>query len=208
MKKTVFWFFVFITLLLLFSFSLSFVSFTFSFYEHEFTTHDVYSSFPEYTTTFIHAQTQELLDYLRGENDILDTTFFNLKEQEHLRDVKHLFGSLSLLFYASFFLFLSLFFIYGEKTLGKLFITTGLTAVGITLLFFLTFKFAFDSLFLWFHNIAFTNTLWLLTPGVDNLIAFFPEVFFYDMALYTLLIVLGLSSSMLIVGLFMVKHKI
>ena len=41
----------------------------------------------------------------------------------------------------------------------------------------------FDRLFLRFHLISFSNTLWMLNPN-DSLILMFPQGFFYDAALF------------------------
>ena len=41
----------------------------------------------------------------------------------------------------------------------------------------------FDTLFIGFHEIAFTNTDWLLDPNIDVLIMMFPDGFWQDAAL-------------------------
>ena len=41
----------------------------------------------------------------------------------------------------------------------------------------------FNTAFTVFHEIFFTNDLWLFDPAEDYMIRMLPEVFFYDMAL-------------------------
>jgi integral membrane protein (TIGR01906 family) len=44
--------------------------------------------------------------------------------------------------------------------------------------------FNFEQLFIQFHMLSFTNTLWQLDPSRDYLIMMFPEGFFRDAAMF------------------------
>jgi integral membrane protein (TIGR01906 family) len=56
----------------------------------------------------------------------------------------------------------------------------GLLTLGLLLLFGLLAIVGFDSLFLKFHQISFSNDLWRLDPSRDYLIIMFPLGFWFD----------------------------
>ncbi|MCS7002641.1 MAG: TIGR01906 family membrane protein [Dehalococcoidia bacterium] len=59
----------------------------------------------------------------------------------------------------------------------------------------------FDRLWLQFHYVAFPgNDDWLLDPRIHNLIAMFPEPFWFDSVLLFVLLVIGQAAVALIVG--------
>jgi integral membrane protein (TIGR01906 family) len=51
----------------------------------------------------------------------------------------------------------------------------------------------FNYVFTVFHEILFTNDLWLLDPRTDNLIRMMPEGLFMDIALRWLIVMIGIS---------------
>lgn len=59
----------------------------------------------------------------------------------------------------------------------------GLLTGGLVLLIGLGALVAFDTLFLQFHLLSFTNNLWMLNPAQDYLIMMYPAAFFRDAAL-------------------------
>ncbi len=58
---------------------------------------------------------------------------------------------------------------------------TVMTVGGLTLVLLLRGA-DFDALFIRFHQLVFTNDLWLLDPATDALIRMLPEPFFESMA--------------------------
>jgi integral membrane protein (TIGR01906 family) len=46
----------------------------------------------------------------------------------------------------------------------------------------------FDRLFLEFHLFSFANDLWMLNPATDYLIMLFPQGFWYDAAIFCVLV--------------------
>ena len=75
-------------------------------------------------------------------------------------------------------------FIFRKKTLkrnlfwGALITVIGIILVGIGVLF------SFDQIFILFHQLSFTNDLWILDPSKDYLIKIFNPEFFYDSTIY------------------------
>ncbi|MGQ9677192.1 MAG: TIGR01906 family membrane protein [Chloroflexota bacterium] len=58
----------------------------------------------------------------------------------------------------------------------------GLTVFLLVVIALVSFT-NFDTVFLQFHYVAFSNDFWRLDPRVDRLIVMFPPLFFYDMML-------------------------
>ena len=116
-----------------------------------------------------------LINYFK-DNGNLDNSFFNEKEKLHLKDIKTLLYKTYLTVFFSFFaLVLAIFKI-------KNILVYSLRIIGISfcflLIIILPFLIAFNSSFLTFHQIAFSNFYWQLNPEVDRLIVMFPEEFF------------------------------
>ncbi len=149
-----------------------------------------------------------ITDYLRGKTDSFQHTFvmngteylaFNQKEQQHMADVQGLFSLADKVraWGTAFFLAPIAMAIYARIVLRKyakdalraIFcersralyrkLRTGLLIVlGIIAAVALWAAIDFDSLFILFHRIAFTNDLWLLNPQTDLLIRLMPTEFF------------------------------
>lgn len=131
--------------------------------------------------------TSDLLIYLRGDagDDILEPNF-NEREILHMRDVQVLFKYGFILKYISIIIsivIIGFFLIKGEKhILGRymykgLFINWIIAALLIVMIYL-----DFNKYFTYFHEIFFTNDLWLLDPNTDLLIQMLPEEFFITMA--------------------------
>ena len=56
----------------------------------------------------------------------------------------------------------------------------GAATLGLVVVVGLASLVGFDRLFLAFHLVSFSNDLWQLDPARDNLIAMYPEGFFFD----------------------------
>lgn len=147
--------------------------------------------------------TRRVIAYLKGNLPNLDMQIkindqwrevFNDREKAHMVDVLSLFelgrcaqGIGFLLFAALSALSLLLF-----KGTGAAFFKKRLSALGLSGLFgcgaflvllgglALLVSFNFDAAFIRFHQIFFTNDLWLLDPETDILIQMVPEAFFVD----------------------------
>ncbi len=128
--------------------------------------------------------TGELFAYFRGSGN-LSPDYFNQKEMLHLADVKGLIRSATEIYY--FFIILFFILLYFQlgmtgdriETLRRVF-----TYTGIAVLVFCALSFAvgshFEFFFIKFHQLLFTNNLWLLNPATDKLIVLVPEQFFID----------------------------
>ena len=145
-----------------------------------------------------------------GENREL----FNEREAIHMKDVKHLiwgvygigaasgayllgFVALGLLIYRRPFVsILSKYLLWGSS------LTIGLvTLVGLIALV------GFDSLFLLFHKVSFSNDFWRLDSRTDYLVRLFPQGFWFDATLFVALLTVvgalllgGLAGAYLVLG--------
>ncbi|MDO8487386.1 MAG: DUF1461 domain-containing protein [Candidatus Curtissbacteria bacterium] len=132
----------------------------------------------------IDSATDNLFGYFRGQNK-LDQNFFSMQAVSHLKDVKDLLQVSNGLFYFSFIAVICLgIFLVAKKrskiVFKSLFISSIVTIIFVVMLG-LGAATAFDSFFLKFHQLLFTNTLWLFPPD-DNLIRLFPQQFFVEFA--------------------------
>ena len=109
---------------------------------------------------------------------------FNAKEQQHMADVQSLFALCQAL--ASFPLALCAALILLRKTNLKLlfrwFRRTLVVVLGIVTVVIALACVDFDGMFRLFHQVAFTNDLWLLDPRTDMLIRLMPIEFFVSYA--------------------------
>ena len=169
--------------------------------------------------------TEEMMGYLRGNradlvvNTIVDgeeREFFNDREKAHMVDVKNLFiGGLWIRRIAFLVFVLSIAFLIRSKTdwkkiLPKSFLIGLGVFIGITAGAGLLFMSDFNKYFFWFHEIFFSNDLWLLNPETDLLIRMLPEGFFLDMVARIGIIFLSLLSGgviISIIALYRFKNK-
>ena len=150
-----------------------------------------------------------LISYFNSGEEFIDLTvtkdgepftLFNQREVAHLEDVKELIwldywvllatGSYILLYAVASLCWLA------EECRRRLATATTIGG-GITLGLILAFGLAavvdFQSFFLQFHLISFTNDLWLLDPTRDYLIMLFPQGFWYDATMIVALVTAGLA---------------
>ncbi len=143
--------------------------------------------------------TDYMMDYLIGRKDELsimtevdgkEQDFFNEQDRMHMSDVKNLFlEGLKLrtaLVVLAGFLIMSL--LAGGKTRIRLLLTKAYSwalAVFSAVIIFLGAAFTadFTACFRIFHEIFFTNDLWLFDPAEDYMIRMLPEGFFSDMVI-------------------------
>lgn len=139
---------------------------------------------------------EEIIEYFEDDAGTLrilvtidgqETSLFNAKETEHMRDVKTLIRAV----YRVNEVALAIVLTYvacaviwtGERSvsgLAKLALSGvgfGVAVVGVVGVFALT---GFDQTWTLFHEIAFQNDLWRLDPDTDRLIQMFPEPFWEE----------------------------
>lgn len=132
--------------------------------------------------------TQDIIEYLKasGGNELL-TPHFNEKEVMHMVDVQELFDMARLLKYVSLTisLLITVYFIanklhlYLAKTFSLgLFLNHALIIFLIGLI-----STNFNKYFTIFHEIFFSNDLWILDPRTDLMIQMLPEPFFSTIGL-------------------------
>lgn len=166
--------------------------------------------------------TKEMMSYLRGNRaDLVVETkvdgeereFFNDREKAHMVDVKNLFiGGMWLRRGAILILAISFLVLIKTKAdwkqlLPKSFLITIGSFVGITLAAGVLFMTDFHRYFMIFHEIFFTNDLWLLDPDTDLLIRMLPEGFFLDMVKRIGLIFLILMVIVLVISVVILKLR-
>lgn len=130
----------------------------------------------------------DLLDYLKDKADesILEPNF-NQREILHMKDVKTLFRLGFILKYISIIVSLATIFILSRiddlEKVGKV-IFKGLIVNWVLLgIIGIVAYYDFNKYFTYFHEIFFSNDLWILDPKTDLLIQMLPENFFSSMAI-------------------------
>ena len=167
----------------------------FSFYEKEY---EKYNVLPELEMKMedVMYVTHEMMDYLKGDRENLEviTTvegkeqdFFNEQDKLHMADVQRLFiGGLHLRTGGIVVLLLCIIRLVAAKANWKYIIprafhiTVAVTGVISALLAF-AFSRDFNAAFTKFHEIFFSNDLWLFDPAEDYMIRMLPEGLFSDM---------------------------
>ncbi len=107
---------------------------------------------------------------------------FNQKERQHMDDVQGLFGLCRVAAWACATLCVTLALLLRKdfpwRTVSRTLIAILAAVTGVIILACVDF----NSLFVLFHHIAFTNDLWLLNPQTDLLIRLMPIEFFISYA--------------------------
>ena len=141
--------------------------------------------------------TDQLIIYFNSDAEFLDTEVFTGRELVHMKDVKGLI-QLAYVFQLAALIFVALFIVgnvalrrraFGRMLGRHLIWASGLT-VGLLALFGFWAAADFDSLFLLFHLVGFSNDLWQANPG-DNMLLMFPPEFFNDAALFVAAAIIG-----------------
>lgn len=199
MKKVVHWIlgvilsFAVIMILLISSFQAA-MYMDFSFYEKEYEKYDVLSDLNMKMEDVMYV-THEMMDYLKGDRENLEviTTvegkeqdFFNEQDKLHMADVQGLFiGGLNLSTGSLIVLLVCLVLLILTKGNWKYIIprafqiALGISGAAAAILAFL-FSRDFTAAFTKFHEIFFTNDLWIFDPATDYMIRMLPEGLFFD----------------------------
>ena len=160
--------------------------------------------------------TRHMMAYLRGNKEELQiqtvvdgeiVDFFNTREILHMEDVMHLFiGGLIIRYLSLGVVAVVLLILALQKKefvyqLLKIFQITLAVIIGILVTLVALFAMNFTKYFTIFHEIFFSNDLWLLNPATDKLINLLPEGFFIDMgARISVIFAVCCIGSFVIVG--------
>lgn len=193
----------------------------FGFYEKEY---EKYQVLPELDMKMedVMYVTHEMMDYLKGDRENLDvfTTvegkeqdFFNEQDKLHMADVQGLFiGGLRLRTGALAVLLVCIALLLLLKAdwkhiLPRAFqIVVGASGVICAVLAFLVSR-DFDAVFTKFHEIFFSNDLWLFDPAEDYMIRMLPEGLFFDMVIRIGILFIG-GLVILLIGSVIWRKKI
>lgn len=209
-----------IVILLISSFEIGAYS-DFGWFEKEYEKYDVLTDL-EMEMSDVMEVTREMMAYLRGNRPdlVVDTIvdgeereFFNDREKAHMVDVMNLFiGGLWLRRGAFLVLLISVVVLIVTKAdwkrlLPKSFLIGMGAFIGVTAGAGLLFMSDFNKYFTIFHEIFFTNDLWLLDPDTDLLIRMLPEGFFMDMVIRIGVIFLLLMAFLLVISFVMLRYN-
>jgi integral membrane protein (TIGR01906 family) len=168
-----------------------------SFYEKEYEKYEVLSDLNMEMEDTLYV-TQEMMQYLRGNREVLSVVtmvdgqeqdFFGEQDRLHMEDVQRLFlgglrmrrGAMCMVLFCVAVLVLqkkkwlsSFLRMFWKVVLGFFAV---LAVLGIWI-----WK-DFNHVFIKFHELFFTNDLWIFDPATDYMIRMLPEGLFYDMVL-------------------------
>ena len=159
--------------------------------------------------------TINLLEYLTNKAE-LNTTWFSEKDILHMKDVRTLYNvSFNLMIFFIIIFILSTILIalvyknYTMFYITKTFNKTLLAFILLVIVLAGIISYNFTSFWIKFHQLLFTNDLWLLSPEESNLIKMVPEQFFISLITTIILHILILFVSFLVVNnIFKKKFKI
>ncbi|MGL4791793.1 MAG: TIGR01906 family membrane protein [Anaerotignaceae bacterium] len=191
------------------------------FYRNQYKSNNIYENvaITEDDLMFV---TDVFIEYLTNERDDLyvlieidgeETEFFNQREKDHMVDVKNLIVSgIHIRTYLIIFVCLIIFALKYFKENVSLFLAKSLkigipVMVGISALIGAIISMDFTKAFIIFHEIIFTNDLWLLDPATDRLISIVPEPFFMAIALRIVIIFAIAIAVMFIASIYIVKDN-
>lgn len=139
--------------------------------------------------------TEKLIEYLKGNEEDLNIKakingqteeVFGNREKMHMEDVKDLFRKgVNIRKNATYLTIVAILTILGQannrrKALFKGLMISGIAPLILMIILFILTQIDFHKYFTHFHEIFFTNDLWLLNPKTDVLIQMLPLEFFID----------------------------
>ena len=185
----------------------------YKFYEKEYAKYNVTESL-NMKMEDVMTVTDHMMDYLIGKEAELSIVtdvdgktqdFFNEQDRLHMWDVQNLFiGGLRLrtgllVIFAILIVILGLRKINLKELLPKAYTIAFLVFLGILAFLGLAFTIDFTKCFTIFHEIFFTNDLWIFDPRYDYMIRMLPEGFFADMVLRILVFFLGFLGGIFVI---------
>jgi len=195
-------------------------TFSIWFYEHEYAKNGTYEQI-NVEKDDLRDVTLHMIDYMRGKEEQLNIEtyvageprlFFSEREISHMEDVHGLFKAGVILRNVSAILFVAtaVFLLWprsgGLVTMMKSWRAAAISVLAAAVLVGVTIAVSFEKAFTVFHEIFFTNDLWLLDPEVDLLVNIVPTPFFMDIALFIgvlfalTLAVIGTSAAVVLRG--------
>lgn len=159
--------------------------------------------------------TSNLLDYLNGKAE-LNTSWFSEKDILHMKDVKILYSVsfYTMIFFIAIFIISTILIIFLYKNCTIFYITrtfnkTLLAFIVLIIVLASIISYNFNSFWIRFHQLLFSNDLWLLSPDESNLIKMVPEEFFISLITTIILHILILFVSLFVLNnIFKKKFKI
>ena len=134
-----------------------------------------------------------LLDYIEGKREDISIPskkqeVFNTREKEHMVDVKNLYQNVKKVTIGATIVAIAILLYLAHNQEGRFLLATGILEASFAFIVFigyLGFWMAIDFNDFWtqFHQLFFTNDLWLLTPGVDFMIDMLPEQIFFQLVI-------------------------
>ena len=131
--------------------------------------------------------TSNLLNYLNGKAE-LNTSWFTEKDILHMKDVKTLYNIsfYTMIFFIAVFIIstILLMVLYKNHTMFYITRTFNKTLLAFVVLIIVlagVISYNFNSFWIKFHQLLFSNDLWLLSPDESNLIQMVPEEFFISL---------------------------
>ena len=169
-------------------------------YHEEFKKHNVYETV-NMEKAELNRVSEKMIAYLQGAEEEIQVSaivdgktreFFNEKEIQHMADVKVLFDKLLFARNVALCVFMitGIYYLFarrvGMQMLDYMPVCFGI--IGIIMLLalvvgFMLMTFNFTGMFTKFHELLFTNDLWILDPSTSLLINILPEGFFEDSAM-------------------------
>ncbi len=141
--------------------------------------------------------------------DGLVMPMYNQREIDHMVDVKHLMTLLrNLVTFLFAIIALGVFMLARKSERFKgIFIGQFITTIGVFLGFIAMAMTDFNKYFFKFHELFFTNDLWLLNPETDRMIMLLPEMFFRDIVIVIVLAYALMSILVGVVGVSYARHS-
>lgn len=141
--------------------------------------------------------TDKMMNYLNNKEDELSYSiivnenkmdFFSERTKIHFSDVKVLMNNLINLAYITFIILIILIiFLKGKINFRQYMISLMLTFI-IYIFFIICIAINFDSFFITFHKIFFSNDYWILDPNYDYVISLLPEELFKNITIRILIL--------------------
>lgn len=159
--------------------------------------------------------TTNLLEYLTNKAE-LNTTWFSEKDILHMKDVRTLYNVsfYTMIFFIALFIITTILIIMLAKHKTMFYITrtfnkTLLAFIILIIVLAGIISYNFNSFWIKFHQLLFSNDLWLLSPDESNLIKMVPETFFISLITTIILHILILFVSLFVLNnIFKKKFKI
>ena len=150
--------------------------------------------------------TSNLLDYLNSKAE-LNTSWFTEKDILHMEDVRTLYNVsfYTMIFFIAIFIISTILIMVLYKNHTMFYITrtfnkTLLAFIVLIIVLAGIISYNFNSFWIKFHQLLFSNDLWLLSPDESNLIKMVPEEFFISLITTIILHILLLFIALFVLN--------